>query len=76
MRPPRLLVLLAALYFFGAAFTYGYTYREEFRLQQLSCPSCVTSTRTIASIDSVFTAMFWPLYWPFHLSRIAWSKVP
>jgi hypothetical protein len=61
-------VACAAGYVLGAAVTYGYAYRVNMRphTQRYLYDHLVTEQSAIA-------AVFWPLYWPAHVSRLLWE---
>jgi hypothetical protein len=68
------LPIMIIIYILCAAFTYGYVFNKEVALRNERHLNSVTNNETDAEPTALICGCVWPLYWPFHVSRMMWSN--
>lgn len=61
-------------YILVAAITYGYAYNQEHNWRIKTYPERQAWCEVCAEISGITASMFWPIWWPFHISRRIWSN--
>lgn len=68
----RKAIISLAAYLVIAAVTYGFAFHDELRFENEKFPGS-TRNRDYAQVTGAMCAFAWPIYWPFHVSRILWT---
>lgn len=68
--------IIGLCYLLIAAFTYGYEYNLELKLQTAHFPNWQLTNRNDATMSGILAGALWPIYWPLHASRVMWANAP
>lgn len=66
------LIVIILVYVVGLLLTYGRNYHEFLEQQNARWP--ILRNERDAVVEAMASAIAWPVYWPFRLSREAFAK--
>lgn len=65
-------IIIPIIYIVGVLLTYGYKCKVNLQEQILKYGD-TSLTVTLSRGDALWQGLAWPIYWPFHLSRLAFE---